>query len=453
MSANLTISGLPGVGDVAWGAHVCHFYRTRDDLLDSLVPYFKAGLEQNESCLWVTSEPFRATDARSALKNVVHDLDQRVAEGQIQIIDFDEWYTRGGKTDPDATIQGWIDRTQKALQAGYNGLRLTGNTYWLEHDQWSDFLDYERRVNETFRHHRILGLCSYCLGRCSQEEVFDVIRNHEFALVRRNGEWEHIESASLKLAKDELHRLAQQLEQRVAERTAELEAALRARDEFLSVASHELKTPVTSLQLYIETMLRASERRSLSLDEVPRRLEKAREQCHRLDKLITKLLDVSRATNGDMELNPEHLDLAALVRETAERMEPELARAGCTLQLQVPAALTGEWDRMRLEQVVTNLLTNVCRHAPGAPVEIALNRTGAYVQLAVSDNGPGISPDDQARIFRRFVQATEGRPHGGFGLGLWIVKQIAEAHGGTVNLVSSAGHGACFTISLPLVRH
>jgi signal transduction histidine kinase len=452
MNSTATVSGLPGVGDVNWGAHVCHFYRTREDLVDSLVPFFKAGLEHNESCLWVTSEPFRAVDARSALKEAVPNLDARMKKGQIQIIDHEEWYTKSGNVDADSIVNGWVQRTNEALAAGFNGLRLTGNLYWLKKEDWRDFVQYEQKVNETFRHHRMIALCSYCMSQCGHEELFDVVRNHDYALVRREGEWEHIENSSLKIAKEELRQLAEQLEQRVAERTAELEAALRTRDEFLSVASHELKTPVASLQLYVETMLRASERKALSLDDVPSRLSKAKEQCHRLDKLISNLLDVSRASNAGLTLTPEDVDLTAVVRDTVERLEDDLKSAGCRVHLQAQGPLVGRWDKLRLEQVVTNLLTNAIRHAPGQNVDVSVVRAGAYAQLVVRDNGPGIKPEDQARIFQRFVQAPSGRAHGGFGLGLWIVKEISEAHGGSVHLVSAPGRGACFTVSLPLHR-
>lgn len=452
MEAIKTASGLPGVDELAWGDHICHFYRTREDLVDSLVPFFKVGLENNESCLWVTAEPFRAHEAHAALKAAVPDLDRRVRAGQIEIIDHDQWYLQSGhQTDSASIVQGWLQRSERALAAGFNGLRLTGNTHWLTTDGWRDFVDYEQQINETFRHHRIIGLCSYCMSHCGNDEVFDVVRNHDFALARRDGEWQRLENSSLKIAKDELQRLAAQLEQRVAERTAELEAALRARDDFLSVASHELKTPLASLQLYVETLLRGCQRNSVELAEVPGRLEKVRQQGRRLDKLIDNLLDVSRAANTGLTLAPEPLDLTELVADGVDRFSSELARAGCAVRLQAPGPLLGLWDRHRLEQVVTNLLANVVSHAPGGPVTIALSSDQGNARLTVSDSGAGIEPQAQAQVFGRFVQAAPGRSHGGFGLGLWMVREIAQAHGGSVELASSPGRGASFTVTLPLV--
>jgi signal transduction histidine kinase len=454
MMQELTTSGLPGVGEIPWGAHVCQFYRNRDDLVESLVPFFKAGLDHNESCLWVTAEPFRAADAHDALKAAVPDLDRRIKRGQIQILNHEEWYTKNSEaTDVDSIINGWLERTDKALASGFNGLRLTGNLYWLKKDDWHDFVQYEQKVNETFRHHRIVALCSYCLSQCGNEEVFDVVRNHDFALLRRSGDWEHIESSSLKIAKEELRQLAETLEQRVRERTAELEAALRTRDDFLSVASHELKTPITSIQLYLETLRRGAERRTLAYEDIPQRVAKAQDQCRRLDHLINNLLDVSRASAQELSLDLEEVDLAALVRETVERLGENLARAGCPVSVSADEPLVGRWDRLRLERAVTNLLSNAIKHAPGQPVDVRVARAGTYAQVTVADRGPGIAAEDQQKLFGRFVQSREGRQHGGFGLGLWIVRRIADAHGGSVQLVSAPGRGASFTVSLPLEHH
>jgi signal transduction histidine kinase len=442
-------SGLSAVGSLSWGTHFCQFYGERSDLADSLVPFFKAGIDAHEKCLWVTSDPLRAEDAKSALRAAVPDLDARMARNQIEILDHDAWYRKTGKADADGTLQGWVEREQHALSEGFAGLRLTGNTYWVERSDWEGFVDYESRVSATFAGRKIIGLCSYCLGRCNAQDVLDVVANHQFALTRRDGAWHMLENASVAMAKNELARVNAELEERVLERTRELERAVQARDEFLSVASHELKTPITSIQLYVQGIARSQEAGSLAPEQTSARLKRVSDQCRRLEKLVHNLLDVSRADAKQPVLERESFDLAELVSDAVERFSDELARARCRVSLDAPEPVTGSWDRMRVDQVVANLLQNVVRYAPGSTVAISVGEDGSEARLVVRDDGPGIDNADHARIFERFAQAPSARFAGGFGLGLWIVKQVAEAHGGSVTLRSHPGAGAEFVVVLP----
>ncbi len=187
-------TGINVIGDASWGTHLCQFYQTREDLIDILVPYFKAGLENNEFCMWVTSEPLRADDAKTSLKGVVRNLDDYIEKGQIEILDASQWYTKSGKFAPDKVLQGWIGKENQAIESGFDGLRLTGNTFWLEKREWRDFANYEAAVNNVIGKHRMIAICSYCLEKCGASEVIDVIKNHQFALIRRKDEWELIES-------------------------------------------------------------------------------------------------------------------------------------------------------------------------------------------------------------------------------------------------------------------
>ncbi len=235
-------SGIEAVGTVPWGTHFCQFYETADDLADTLVPFFKAGLDNGERCMWVTARPLRAADAVDALRNAVPDLDRRLARGQIEVIDHDRWYlTRQGKTGADAVIAGWMRRKDEALAEGYEGFRLTGNTYFLEADDWDDFAEYERKVNACFCGERVIALCSYCSLKCDAGGAMDVVRNHEFALARRRGAWTMIESASVKRAKEALRQANEELEGSVARRTADLSRALGEKDVLLKEVHHRVK--------------------------------------------------------------------------------------------------------------------------------------------------------------------------------------------------------------------
>ena len=204
MGDGLRYSGIDVIGRVPWGTHFCQFYRTKQDLIDILVPYFKAGLENNEFCMWVTSEPLMVAEVREAMRGAVEDFDEYLRRGQIEIIPYDEWYLLGGTFDDDRVLAGWVTKLEQALARGYSGLRLTGNTFWLERNHWRAFTEYEAKVNNVIGKYEMLALCTYCLDRCDGTAVIDVVKNHQFALVKQESRWDIIESDIYRQAKDAL---------------------------------------------------------------------------------------------------------------------------------------------------------------------------------------------------------------------------------------------------------
>ncbi len=191
-------SGIDVLGSVPWGTHFCQFYATSQDLVETLVPYFRAGLEHNEFCMWVTSKPLQLEQAVIALRAALPDLDERLARRQIEILDYTQWYTPNGRFDADQVLQGWTDKLAAARQRGFEGLRLTGNTFWLEEAIWQDFTRYEAKINEVIAGEPMLALCTYSLEKCGVHEILDVVTNHQFALIKNAGHWEIIESAQHK---------------------------------------------------------------------------------------------------------------------------------------------------------------------------------------------------------------------------------------------------------------
>jgi len=200
MENSLRKSGIDIVGEVSWGTHFCQFYQTKQDLIDILVPYFKAGLENNEFCMWVTSEPLGVEEAKEALRKDIPGIDVYLEKGQIEIIPYTYWYVKEGIFDSQRVLNGWIDKLNRALADGYNGLRLSGNTFWLEKTYWSSFVDYEEEIDSIIGNYSMIALCTYCLARCSATEIIDVVTNYQFALVKKEEKWVQIESSRLKEA-------------------------------------------------------------------------------------------------------------------------------------------------------------------------------------------------------------------------------------------------------------
>lgn len=194
LEMEMRVTGVEAIGEVPWGTHFCQFYATKQDLLDILVPYFKAGLENDESCLWITAPPLGVCAAREALAQVVPDLDSYRCRGRIGIIPHTEWYLRGGSFVQDRVLKGWVDKLEDALARGCVGLRLSENVSWLEKGDWQSFAEYEAAVDGVVGQNRILALSAYSLDRCGAFEAADLIKNHPFALLKRDGVWELIES-------------------------------------------------------------------------------------------------------------------------------------------------------------------------------------------------------------------------------------------------------------------
>nr|WP_228530596.1 MULTISPECIES: PAS domain-containing sensor histidine kinase [Myxococcaceae] len=234
--------------------------------------------------------------------------------------------------------------------------------------------------------------------------------------------------------------------------TGELRSAVHARDEFLSIASHELRTPLTGLKLQVQTARRTLARQGgapLPPERVERLVEAVEHGLGRMARLVEDMLDISRIQSGRLQLQREPVDLVHVVRDTFERFSVQLAEVGSAATLQLPQSLVLWADRMRLEQVLTNLLTNAVRYAPGVAITVDLEETEQGALLRFHDAGPGIALENQERVFERFERLIPASHVSGLGLGLYIVREIVRAHGGSVGLQSEPGDGTRFLVQLP----
>jgi signal transduction histidine kinase len=233
--------------------------------------------------------------------------------------------------------------------------------------------------------------------------------------------------------------------------------ALRMRDEFRAIASHELKTPLAALSLKVTGLCRdeAAEASKEASRATPTRAERARVQVARLTGLVEELLDVSRLTAGQLRLSRERFDLSEAIGDLVARTHEQASRVGCALSLAASGPVMGRWDRLRVEQVISNLLSNAFKYGAGRPVEVAITveADGALAVVRVRDRGIGIQAADIHRIFDRFERATDERRHKGLGLGLYIARQVVSAHGGTIHVDSTSGEGSTFTVELPVTLH
>ncbi len=227
MKENLRNSGIDIVGDVPWGTHFCQLYQTKEDLMDILLPYFKAGLENNEFCVWVTSELLDAEEAKDDLRRTVPDFDTYLENGQIEVIPYTQGYVKDGVLDSKKILNGWIEKTNQTLDSGYEGLRLSGNSFWLE-THWEDFVRYEEEVDSVIGKYRMMALCTYSLDKCNLTGIADLVSNHQFVLAKKEGKWARIENSGRKRVEKEeikLKETLENLEEMAEERTTQLDKA------------------------------------------------------------------------------------------------------------------------------------------------------------------------------------------------------------------------------------
>jgi signal transduction histidine kinase len=228
----------------------------------------------------------------------------------------------------------------------------------------------------------------------------------------------------------------------------ELREAVRVRDTFLAIAAHELKTPLTALQLQIHLLQKSDGRTSaaMSAQRLEHAVEMIARQTTRLHALIENFLEVVNITSGHMDLDRAPVDLRQIVNDIVAH--DHRGRSGPAIV--VDGAAVGLWDRGRLESVIGNLVSNAVKFGGDKPISISVSCDGSTARVVITDHGIGIAPEEQARIFEKFERAVSERHYGGFGLGLWVVRQIVEAHGGNIRVASEAGQGSTFVVELPL---
>jgi signal transduction histidine kinase len=402
------------LGNVALGTHLCEFYSTREELTDTLVPYFAAGLQHHEFCLWVTSDPSGVKGAQTRLIEKAPYFDRYLRMEQIEIWDYHEWYLRGGHFDADRVFGKLAEREERALRLGYQGLRITGEIAWLDERDWGDFMAYEAEVNRVLPQHRMIGLCTYPLERCTAHGVLEVVHNHQGALGRVAGEWKMIESSGLKIENQcpgietsvsELQRLsAHLLGQQDQERR------------WIATQLHEVTAQnVSALSVYLSSLQqrKSAERQSI--------LEKCRTLC---EQSIEQILALSR------ELHPPIQDQFGLAMGLQWYITDLMKRNPIHITFEEGPDI----GRLPLEtethlfRVAQEGLLNILSQSGSLDAIVRLRREASQVILEIEDFGSGMPATAEAA-------ALGGA--GEIGLGILRMRVRLRKIGGCLEIRSS----------------
>jgi C4-dicarboxylate-specific signal transduction histidine kinase len=465
MATEMRKTGIDVVGEMPWGSHFCLFYETKQDLLETLVPYCKEGLASGEFCLWVVAEPLTVEQATAALKDAMPALDRFLADSSIEIVSARDWYLQGGTFELERVTAGWREKLSQASARGYVGVRVTGDTAWLAKKDWKHFCEYEEALNDAVANQHLAVLCTYPLAGCGALEILDVVRTHQFALARRHGNWDLIETAGLKQAKAEVARLNEELEQRVEERTKQLlqasEALHEAQTELAYVnrvatmgqlaasIAHEINQPIAAIVTNAQAGLRFLKREPLDLEEVWHAMDQIAFDGKRAGDVIDRI----RSLIKKVPPRQDAVEINELIRDVLTLARGELAKHSVAVQTQLSNDLPLiEGDRVQLQQVFLNLVMNAVEAMSGTSERprdllISTGREGpSDVFVAVQDSGPGLNPEGLERLFDAFYTTKRD----GLGMGLAICRSIIEAHGGRVWASPRAGAGAQFQLTLPV---
>jgi signal transduction histidine kinase len=438
-------------------SHIVQFYEDSTFLFDVVVRFLEAGFQAGEPAVLIATEVHRA-GFEQRLKAKGFDVERAYDDGRLVVLDARATLSRfmvGGLPDW-SRFQRVVGEVLEKSHRGAGGARVRAygemvDLLWQERNPRAALL-LEEQWNELGKEHPFSLLCAYAMGnfrsREDEQAFHEVCSAHSHVVPTEK--YSQAESLDARLREvSALQQRAQVLESEVEHRKRiekELLDALRLRDDFLSVAGHELKTPLTVLQLHVHSLLGMAKARGDVL--LKEKLEKARRQTDRLTTLTEELLDVARLSAGELTLRQEKCDLSALVRDVLDRCAEDVARSRCQLRVSVDEDVRGSWDRLRLEQVVMNLVSNALKFGAGKPVDVRVTADKGRARLIVRDNGIGIPLKDQIRIFDRFERAVSSRNYGGLGLGLWIARQVVEAHGGVIRVESEPGNGATFIVEL-----
>lgn len=442
-------SGIDLIGDITWGTHISHLYSSKNDFKKVMLPYLKAGLNNNELCIWVF-HGLNYQDAISVLKTVIEDVDRYIKKEQLIIMPHTDMYTKDNGFNKERLIKVWFSFLEQAKENGYDGLRVTGDTAWLESCYKQDFYLYEKNLESIVKGHPLIVLCLYDINSVSIPEVSDIINNHNFTIISDNNDLKLIKGMEFLIK-----------EQQLEEKRRKLDEMLNSdnlKTEFFSNISHELRTPLNVMisaislikkittqcgELYIEEAAKGKLKKYFKMIE---------QNCYRQLRLINNLIDITKIESDFYKLQLKNSNIVEVVENITMSVAEYIESKGINLVFDTNTEeLYISCDPDQIERIILNLLSNAIKFTnPGGSIFVNICAVNNKVEINVRDTGIGIPSDKLELIFDRFRQADHPNTrYKGSGIGLSLVKSLVEKHKGSIRVNSKEGIGTEFTIQLP----
>lgn len=420
MKTNKRKTGINWIKEVPWGAHLALLYKTNEDLIGILVPYIKSGLENNEFCMWVVnSELLTADDAKRALERGVEDIDSYFKKDQIEILDYSQWYKGSEKFDSTKILEACVEKEKHAIQRGFGGLRLTGDTMWLEKSAWKDFINYEETLNNIINKHKIIAICSYFIDMCGPSEIIDIVNSHRYVITMKEGVWTVTENSQrrnleeLLISRDQLSRLFKYVQSK--RELEKRETGKEIHDEIAQMLI-VIKWRLNSLDKTLQTVW---DRSPEEIDMLSHYVDKV---YRKTEKLFTELVP--------SVLN--HFGFGAALEWQIDEFK-ERTGIKCEVNI-IPEGIPLSWDHSTvLFRISETLLANVEEHANATEVKVELSLKEDSIELKIIDNGIGI---------------TEEQVNDPESYGLLEVKESIKLLGGEIDIKGFPDKGTLIIISI-----
>ncbi|KAF1083768.1 Sporulation kinase A [Sporotomaculum syntrophicum] len=394
LDQNLRKIGIDYIQDVPWGTHICGFYHTKIDLINTLVPYFKAGLENNEFCIWVASEPVNCDEAKLILNNAVPNFKYYLQLGQIEFLTHSEWYFRYGNFKK--VVNSWVDKINQTVSRGFDGIRICGNTSWLKKRYWKSFQEYEALIEQRIGELRMVALYTYELDKCNIQEIFDIVSNHQFSFIISKSGLQHIDS----VAKFDRLNLISKLASSIA---------------------HEIRNPMTSVRGFLQLLQTKSD-----FDSYSDYFNVMLQELDRANGIINEFLSLAR--NNNISLKRKNInDILNLMQPLIQADALKEDKSFCLELEEIPDLFL---DENEIRQVILNLTRNGLEAMlPGGTLTVRTYIEDKEVVLEVQDQGTGIEHKLIDNIGSPFFTTKEN----GTGMGLAVCFSIAERNNASIN--------------------